>query len=290
MTDMKTAIITDSNSGISPEKGKKLGVFVVPMPIIIDDATYFENVDITRGEFFEAQASGKNVSSSQPSPGDVTQIWDEVLNSGFDEILYIPMSSKLSGSCNTAVMLAEDYDGKVQVADIRRVSANMRDAVVKAKKMSDRGVRASEIREKLESETMDTIVYVMVDTFEYLKKGGRISPAKAAVGSILNIKPVLSIYDGGLDVWKKCRGLKKAKASMISGIRDFISEKYPDIPESRLSIGTAGSLTDEREAKEWYKAVKNEFPQAHTFYNDLSMSLCCHIGPNAMGISVCCME
>ncbi len=287
---MKTAIITDSNSGISPEKGKKLGVFVVPMPIIIDDATYFENVDITRGEFFEAQASGKNVSSSQPSPGDVTQIWDEVLNSGFDEILYIPMSSKLSGSCNTAVMLAEDYDGKVQVADIRRVSANMRDAVVKAKKMSDRGVRASEIREKLESETMDTIVYVMVDTFEYLKKGGRISPAKAAVGSILNIKPVLSIYDGGLDVWKKCRGLKKAKASMISGIRDFISEKYPDIPESRLSIGTAGSLTDEREAKEWYKAVKNEFPQAHTFYNDLSMSLCCHIGPNAMGISVCCME
>ena len=287
---MKTAIITDSNSGISPEKGKKLGVFVVPMPIIIDDATYFENVDITRGEFFEAQASGKNVSSSQPSPGDVTQIWDEVLNSGFDEILYIPMSSKLSGSCNTAVMLAEDYDGKGQVADIRRVSANMRDAVVKAKKMSDRGVRASEIREKLESETMDTIVYVMVDTFEYLKKGGRISPAKAAVGSILNIKPVLSIYDGGLDVWKKCRGLKKAKASMISGIRDFISEKYPDIPESRLSIGTAGSLTDEREAKEWYKAVKNEFPQAHTFYNDLSMSLCCHIGPNAMGISVCCME
>lgn len=290
MTDMKTAIITDSNSGISPEKGKKLGVFVVPMPIIIDDATYFENVDITRGEFFEAQASGKNVSSSQPSPGDVTQIWDEVLDSGFDEILYIPMSSKLSGSCNTAVMLAEDYDGKVQVADVRRVSANMRDAVVKAKKMSDRGVRASEIKEKLERETMDTIVYVMVDTFEYLKKGGRISPAKAAVGSILNIKPVLSIYDGGLDVWKKCRGLKKAKAGMISGIRDFISEKYPDIPESRLSIGTAGSLTDEREAKEWYKTVKNEFPQAHTFYNDLSMSLCCHIGPNAMGISVSCME
>ena len=287
---MRTAIITDSNSGITPEKGEKLGVYVVAMPIIVDDVTYYENVDITREAFFAALTSGKNVSSSQPSPASVIDMWEKALAEGYDEILYIPMDSVISGSYGTAVMLAEDYDGKVLVADVKRVSANMRDAVIKAKKLADQGVDAKAIKDKLEAEVSKSVVYIMVDTMEYLKKGGRITPAAAAIGTILNIKPVLSIYEGVLDAWKKVRGVKKAKDTMLKGAHEFIEENFPDVPLNRISIGTAGSLMNEKDAKEWYHTVKKEFPESHTFYNDLSLSLCCHIGPEGMGISVSAMD
>ena len=208
---MKTAVMTDSNSGIKPEEGKKLGIFSLPMPVIIDGEVYFEGKDITQEQFYGDMIAGKNITSSQPSPGDVLDMWDEILNSGYDQVVYVPMSSGLSASCHAATQLAEDYDGRVQVVDDHRISVTMRQSVLEAKWMADNGASALEIKEKLEADAYKSSIYIAVDTLEYLKKGGRVTAAGAAIGAVLNIKPVLTIQGEKLDAFAKVRGMKRQR-------------------------------------------------------------------------------
>lgn len=184
--------MTDSNSGIKPEEGEKLGVFSLSMPVIIDGKVYFEGKDIEEKEFYDSMISGKDVTSSQPSPGDVMDMWDSILENGYDEVVYIPMSSGLSASCHAAIQLSEEYDGKVQVVDNHRISVTMREAVKDAKWMADNGVSAKEIKDALEKNAYDSVIFLTVDDLKYLKKGGRITPAAATLGAVLNIKPILT--------------------------------------------------------------------------------------------------
>ena len=190
---MKTAILTDTNSGLTVEEGEKRGIYVLPMPVIIDGDSYLEGVDITHDQLFDALRREKEVSSSQPSPGDVMALWERVLDNGYDELVYIPMSSGLSASCRNAMQLAEEYGSKVRVVDNHRISATLLESVLDAKTMADRGRSAEEIKEYLESTALEATIYLTVDSLKYLKKTGRITPAAAAIGSMLNIKPILTI-------------------------------------------------------------------------------------------------
>ena len=196
---MKTAIITDSNSGITRELGEQWGVRIVPMPIIIENETYYEGVDLFPEEFFRMLREGKSVSTSQPAPEDILRLWEEALSSGYDEVVYIPMTSGLSSSCQTALILAADFGGRVQVADNRQISVPLKNAVRDALALAEAGLSAQEIKARLEAVGMDSLIYIGVDTLEYLKKGGRITPAAAAMGTVLGIKPLLTIKGEKLD-------------------------------------------------------------------------------------------
>lgn len=210
---MRTAIVTDSNSGIFEREGKELGVYVVPMPVIIEGKTYYEGIDLSHEEFYQALLEHKDVSSSQPSPGDVMRAWDRVFADGYEELVYIPMSSGLSGSCQTAAALAEDYGGRVHVADNHRISVTQRHSVQDALALADQGRTAKEIRETLERAAYESVIYVGVETLEYLKKNGRVTPAGAAMGTVLNIKPLLIIEGERLDAFAKVRGTKACKSA-----------------------------------------------------------------------------
>ena len=205
---MKTAVITDSNSGITKEEARKLGLFLMPMPVIIDGEVYYEGENLTEAEFFEALKDGRDVTTSQPSPGEVLDLWDRVLAQGYDEIVYIPMSSGLSESCSTAKNLAEDYEGKVYVVDNHRVSVTQKSSAMDALAMVEKGIPAAEIQKKLNDSAYESSIYVAVDTLEFLKKGGRVTAAGAALGSMFNIKPILSIQGDKLDAFAKVRGMK----------------------------------------------------------------------------------
>ena len=202
---MKTAVMTDTNSGIMKAEADSMGIFLIPMPVIINDETHYEGIDLTETSFYESLTGGKNVSTSQPSPGDLMDLWDDIFEQGYDEIIHIPMSSGLSASCSSAISLSADYEGKVQVADNHRISVTQRESVMHAKKLAEAGKSAKEIKEILEAEAYNSSIYIAVDTLEFLKKGGRVTAAGAALGSVLNIKPILTIQGGKLDAFANPR-------------------------------------------------------------------------------------
>ena len=285
---MKTAVMTDSNSGITPEEGKKIGIYSLPMPVIIEGDVFYEGKNITQEEYYGAMTSGKNVTTSQPSPGDVMDMWDGILKEGYEQVVYIPMSSALSASCHAAIQLSEEYDGKVQVVDDHRISVTMRESVLEAKWMANQGMTAEEIKKKLEENAYNSSIYIAVDTLEYLKKGGRVTAAGAAIGAVLNIKPVLTIQGEKLDAFTKVRGMKKAELKMLEAIEEDLNTRFADVDRKQLRLGAAGTFQKQEDADQWYKMVKDTFENEidEIYYDSLSFSIGCHVGPNAIGIGI----
>lgn len=285
---MKTAVMTDSNSGITPEEGKKIGIYSLPMPVIIEGDVFYEGKNITQEEYYGAMTSGKNVTTSQPSPGDVMDMWDGILKEGYEQVVYIPMSSALSASCHAAIQLSEEYDGKVQVVDDHRISVTMRESVLEAKWMANQGMTAEEIKKKLEENAYNSSIYIAVDTLEYLKKGGRVTAAGAAIGAVLNIKPVLTIQGEKLDAFTKVRGMKKAELKMLEAIEEDLNTRFADVDRKQLRLGAAGTFQKQEDADQWYKMVKDTFENEiqDIYYDSLSFSIGCHVGPNAIGIGI----
>lgn len=283
---MKTAIITDSNSGISQSEGKKLGIFVLPMPFIIDDVPYFEDINLTQDEFYQhLKNPDANVSTSQPSVGDVLDLWNEVLQS-YDEIVHIPMSSGISQTCATATALAKDFGGKVHVVNNQRISVTQKESVFDAIKLLERGKNAEEIKTYLEATKFDSSIYISLDTMKYLKKGGRVTPAAAAIGSILKIKPVLQIQGEKLDKFALARSLPKAKETMKAAIANDLKTRFKafaDNGEMTLSVAHTANF---EEAEIFVRELKETFPALPFHYCDpLSLSVACHIGPGALAVT-----
>lgn len=283
---MKTAILTDTNSGISSAEAEELGIFLIPMPIIINDETFYEGQNITEEAFYQALASDKKVTTSQPSPADVLDYWDSLLQKGFDEVVYIPMSSGLSNSCHAAMGFAEDYDARVFVVDNHRISVTLKASAIMAKKLSDMGKKGSEIKAILEEDAYHSSIYISVNTLTYLKRGGRITPAAAMIGSVLNIKPILTIQGEKLDSFSKARSMKKCEQRMIEALLNDKEKRFADIPNEQLSIGAAGTCLSEEEQLNWKHALEEAFPGADVFYNPLSASIGCHTGPGAVGVGL----
>lgn len=283
---MKIAILTDTNSGISSTEAEELGIFLIPMPVIIDDETFYEGQNITEEAFYQALASDKKVTTSQPSPADILDYWDSLLQKGFDEVVYIPMSSGLSNSCHAAMGFAEDYDAKVFVVDNHRISVTLKSSVIMAKKLSDIGKSGSEIKSILEEDAYHSSIYISVNTLTYLKRGGRITPAAAMIGSVLNIKPILTIQGEKLDSFSKARSMKKCEQRMIEALLNDKEKRFADVPNEQLSIGAAGTCLSEEEQLNWKHALEEAFPGADVFYNPLSASIGCHTGPGAVGVGL----
>ena len=283
---MKTAIVTDTNSGITVEEGRQSGIFVLPMPVIIEEHCYLEGVDITNEDLYQAMTADKNLSSSQPSPGDVMDLWNRVLESGYDEIVHIPMSSGLSGSCETAMMLAEEYDGKVKVVNNQRISVTQRRSVMEAKALADAGKNAEEIKALLEEIKLESDIYITLDTLKYLKKGGRLTPAAAAIGTVLNLKPVLRIKGEKLDAFSKARGWKSAKKTMIQTIQKVIDTEFSDCKGPENLYTDAAYTGNQEGANEWKRELEETFPEYDIYMAPLSLSVACHIGPGARAVTV----
>lgn len=279
------AIVTDSNSGISQAEGKELGIYVIPMPFLVDGKLYFEDVDMNKEQFYHFLENDADLSTSQPSPGDVMDLWDKLLKE-YDEIVHIPMSSGLSASCSTAMGLARDYDGKVQLVDNQRISVTMQQSVMDAKHLAAAGKSAAQIKEILEKEALESSIYLMVDTLKYLKKGGRITPAAALLGSALNLKPILQIQGDKLDAYKKVRGVKAAKKNMLEAMKKDVEGRFSDyVTKGQLKLHVAYT-TDEETAKQWKEEVQNMFPDiAITRMDPLSFSVTCHTGPGVLAIA-----
>ena len=281
---MSVAIITDSNSGIFEKEAQQNGLYVVPMPILIDGKTYYEGIDIEINKFFELQDAGTPMSTSQPSLADVLELWENVLKE-YDEIVYIPMSSGLSGSCKTAMAFAQEFDGKVVVVDNHRVSVTMRRSVYNALDLAKKGYNANQIKDALEKDAYNASIYIALSTLEHLKKGGRITPTAAMIGDLLHVKPVLTIQGDVLDAYTKTRGIKKAKKAMKEAIVKDITERFGG-DTSNLMIATSGSLTDEETIQEWNEEVKALYPDVEFFYDPLPLSILCHIGRDAVAIAI----
>ncbi len=279
----RVAIVTDSNSGITQKKGGELGISVLPMPFTIDGETFYEDISLTQEEFYERLAAGADISTSQPTAGDVIDLWKRLLKE-YDTVVHIPMSSGLSGSCETAIMLAEDFDGRVQVVNNQRISVTMRQSVLDAVGLAERGRTAVEIREILERERMESSIYIMLDTLKYLKKGGRITPAAAALGTILNLKPVLQIQGEKLDAFTKARNIRQGKRAMIDAMKRDIETRFSDGSEQPVHLEMA--YTFDREVAESFKAeVAEQFPGYDIHIDPLSLSVSCHIGPGALAVA-----
>lgn len=281
----KVAIVTDSNSGITQEKGKELGIYVLPMPFFIDGDLYQEDINLSQSEFYEKLGADSDISTSQPSPGEVMDLWDKVLKEN-DELVCIPMSSGLSSTCATAASLAEDYDGRVQVIDNQRISVTQEQSVYDAMKLRDEGKNAAEIKEILEREKLQASIYITVDTLKYLKKGGRVTPAAAAIGTVLNLKPVLQIQGEKLDAFSKVRGWKAAKKTMLNAIEKDLQERFADVKD-QMVLGMAYTCSRE-EAQEWKEEIQARFPGYEIVEGPLSLSVACHIGPGSLAIT--CMK
>ena len=279
----KVAILTDSNSGITQEEAEQAGIYVFPTPVYINDEVFYEGVDLTTDQFFARQAEGAEIKTSMPVVGDVIDKWESLLED-YDEVVYIPLSSGLSSSCETAIMLAEDYDGKVQVVNNQRISVTMKLSVYDAKRLADAGKSATEIKEILEAMKFESTIYIMVDTLEYLKKGGRITPAAAAIGSLLRIKPVLQIRGEKLDSFAKARTVKQAKQIMMDAIAKDMDEVLHDSTGENTIIAMAHTQNEEEIAK--FKAeVEERFPGHDIFVDPLSLVVSSHIGPGALAVT-----
>ena len=283
---MKVAVMTDSNSGIFRMDGERMGVFVVPMPIVINDETYYEGENITLDKFFEYLTGGDLVTSSQPAPGTLIDMWNELLEKEYDEIVYIPMSSGLSSSCAAATMLAAEYEGKVQVVDNHRISVPMYGSVLDALKLAKEGKSALEIKAGLEASAFDCSIYISVDTLEFLKRGGRVTATAAALGSVLNIKPVLTIQGDKLDAFAKVRGVKKGRAKIIESIEKDLNTRFADVAKENIRIATAGTFRNSEDAEKWRKEVEENFPGFDVIYFDLGCSVGTHVGPEAFAAGI----
>lgn len=279
---MKIAIATDTNSGITAMEGEKLGVFVLAMPVNLEETIHYEGIDITSEQLYDAMRQHRDVSTSQPSPGQLMELWDGILAKGYDEIVYIPMSSGLSGSCQSAALFAQDYDSRVQVVDNHRISVTQKESVISALRLVEQGYDAGQIRDFLEKHAYDASIYITVDSMEYLKKGGRVTPAAATLATVLNLKPVLTIQGDKLDAFAKVRGMKLAESKMIEAIHQDRAERFKDVPESRLLIETAGTLENSELAEHWRQQVQAEFPFAKVSYANLPCSIACHLGMNSV--------
>ncbi len=285
----KIGVVTDSHSSISQEMAKELGIYVLPMPFYFDEECFYENIDLSREEFFEKLKTNNKVSTSQPSPEEVMKIWDKALEE-YEQILYIPISSGLSGSCSTATGLArdEDYEGKVFVVDNGRVSTPMHRSILDALELIKEGYDAPQIKKILEDARDKMVIYIAVETLEYLKKGGRVSATTAAIGSLLNIKPVLKFDVGILDTYKKCRGFKKAKQVMLEAMKNDLETKFAKEYQNNEVYLLAASSADEETTKEWVDEIKEAFPGMDVLCDDLSLGVSCHIGPGGLGIGCSC--
>ena len=277
----KVAIMTDSNSGITQKEAKQLGVHVLPMPFLMGDETYYEDINLTQKGFYEKMESGCNISTSQPSPEAVLDMFKELLKE-YDEVVHLPMSSGLSGSCQTAHMLSLDFDGKVQVIDNQRISVTLKQSIMEAKALAEIGKSAAEIKEILEADKFNSSIYIMVDTLEYLKKGGRITPAVAALGTILRLKPVLTIQGEKLDSFAKARTSSQGKNLMLNAIKNDIDTRFGGAENVRVMIAYT---KDEEAALQWKEEVQAEFPNHEIVMIPLSLSVACHIGPGALAVA-----
>lgn len=280
----KVAVVTDSNSGITQEMGRRLGVAVLPMPFTIDGETYFEGINLSQTEFYERLLKDATISTSQPSPESVMDLWNRLLKEA-DEIVHIPMSSGLSGSCQTAMMLAEEYDGRVQVVNNQRISVTQHQSVLDALQLCEKGHTAAEIREILERVKMESSIYIMVDTLKYLKKGGRITPAVAALGTLLRLKPVLQIQGERLDTFSKARTVAQAKNIMITAMKNDIEKRFGGLDKERVWLEIAHTQNEEQA-----EALKGELLAVLPAYSKveiapLSLSVACHIGPGSLAVA-----
>ena len=281
----KVAVITDSNSGITQQMGKDMGIDVIPMPFMFGDEqeTYYEDINLTREEFFQRLADGQQVHTSQPAPGEVMKAWDHALET-YDQVVYIPMSSGLSGSCQSARILAQDYDGRVEVVNNQRISVTQKRSVEDAMALAEKGWSAQKIREKLEEVKFDSSIFIMLDTLVYLKRGGRITPAAAALGTLLRIKPVLKIKGERLDAFSKARTVNQGKQTMINAIRNDINNLYGGTESETVYLYAVHAQCPEPFAA-WSREVQDAFPNFHIHEDRLSLSICCHIGPGALAIA-----
>lgn len=276
----KVAIATDSNSGITQAAAKELGISVIPMPFYINEDLYFEDITLSQEQFYEKLQSDCTITTSQPSPADVMELWDKLLND-YDQVVYIPMSSGLSNSCETAMMLASDYEGKVFVVNNQRISVTQKRSVLDAIELAKKGKSGEEIKNILEETKLDSSIYITVDTLKYLKQGGRVTPAAAAIGTILNIKPVLQIQGEKLDSFAKARGFKQAKKIMLDAAEKDIKERF-----GGAKVHLQGAYTcSEEEAEVWKKEIEARFPGYTVEMDKLSLSVSCHIGPGSIAIA-----
>jgi len=280
----KIAVVTDSNSGITQSQAKEMGLYVIPMPFFIDEKEYFEDITLTQEEFYQKLADDSDISTSQPSPDSVLALWDELLKE-YDEIVHIPMSSGLSGSCQTAIMLADDYDGRVQVVNNQRISVTQLSSCKDALKLIEAGKTAEEIKNILEEDKFNAPIYIMLDTLYYLKKGGRITPAAAALGTLLKLKPVLQIQGEKLDAFAKARTSNQGRSIMINAVKNDIENRFGGLKPEEVTIMLAYTF-DRENAENYKKEVEEALPGYEVvLINPLSLSVACHIGPGALGIT-----
>lgn len=280
----KVAIVTDSNSGITQSAAAELGIYVLSMPFFINDKLFYEDIDLTQSEFYKLLEEDSEIHTSQPTPGDVIDLWEKLL-AEYDEIVHIPMSSGLSGSCETAAVLAQDYDGRIQVVNNQRISVTQKSSAIEARDLAAQGRSAAEIKEILEAHKLDSSIYIMVDTLKYLKKGGRVTAAGAALGTLLRIKPVLEIQGEKLDAFAKARSMKQAKAIMLNAVMKDIQTRFGGaVDADKLIISMAHTMNYE-EAVIWRDELKSVFPGFDIEIDPLSLSVACHIGPGALAIT-----
>ena len=283
---MKVAVMTDNDAGIKPDEAQKLGIYLVYTPIIIEGEVFYQGKNITEEEFYQQLAGDKDMSTSMPAPGDVMDLWDKLLKE-YDEVVYIPLSSGLSNSCHAAIQFAEDYEGKVQVVDDHRISVTMRQSVLDAKWMADQGKSASEIKQALERNAYNSVIFLTVEDLKYLKKGGRVTPAAAALGAVLNIKPVLTTVGGKFDAIEKVRGMKKSVSKLLDYSEEYMKQLKAEHNIEKIRIGAAGSFRKQEDADAWLNQVKERFSDVTDIYYDpLSLVVGTHTGPEAVGIGV----
>lgn len=281
----KTAIVTDSNSGITQAEGRKLGIHVLPMPFMIQEETFFEDINLTQELFYKKLEAGADVVTSQPSPDSVLSLWKKLLEE-YDEVVHIPMSSGLSGSCQSAMMLAGDFKGKVQVVNNQRISVTQRQSALDARALAEKGKSAEEIKNYLETDKFNSSIYIMLDTLYYLKKGGRITPAAAAIGTILKLKPVLQIQGDKLDAFAKARTTAQGKTTMINAIRNDMETRLGGVNKDHIWLQMAYTR-DVEAAKRFKEELAEEFPGFDIHMDPLSLSVACHIGPGALAVACC---
>ena len=282
---MKIAVVTDSNSGITQAQAKEMGITVLPMPFMIDGETYYEDITLTQEQFYQRLKDNSDISTSQPTPDSIMKLWDELLKE-YDQIVHIPMSAGLSGSCATAMMLAgeDGYEGKVFVVNNHRISVTQYQSVKDAMMLADMGMDGAQIKKRLEETAADSVIFVTVDTLKYLKKGGRITPAAAALGTLLRIKPVLIILGEKLDSFAKARTMKQAKTLMMNAIQKELDERLHDSECKDCHLAIAHSDNEEA-ALEFKKEVEERFPDADIYLAPLSLSIACHIGPGSLALT-----
>ena len=282
---MRTAIITDTNSGMLPEDAAEHGIFLLPMPIIIDGREYLEHIDITPDQFYARQLEGAEIHTSQPSAGDVIDLWEKLLKD-YDEVVHIPMSSSLSGSCQSAQLYARDFGGRVHVVDNQRISVTQRQSALDAKALADGGASGAEIRRILEETKAESHIYIMVDTLKYLKKGGRITPTATTIAGVLNIKPVLQIQGGKLDAFAKCRGVKSAKKTIIRAVTDGVVNEFGGLDAPKPGAWLGFAYTHNHDAAETFLAeAKEAFPGFDIHADELPMSIATHVGPGSLAMT-----